>query len=138
MLEAFELLMNAITSTPTLLAPISAGQPVNVSSDLQRTDLNKFLADEYSLLVRINGDSVTGCGIEPGDWVILSRSREPKTNDIIIASVNGEYTIKRLIDTPRRGLRLVPANPNYKERHLCDEDDCEILGVVTTIIKKFV
>lgn len=138
MLEVFEIMTNTHTFIASLLAPVSAGEPVNVSSELSKVDLNQLLGEGHCLLLRIHGDSMTVCGIDPGDMVILSRTREPKTDDIVIASVDDEYVIKKLVNTPQRGLRLVAGNSAYKDRCICDEDDCEILGVVTTVIKKFV
>lgn len=75
-----------------------------------------------------------------GDFVMLDRLRQPSAGDIVVARLNGGYTIKRhkLNDgRGNQGLYLVPCNSGnstYKTRKITKKDDYEIIGVVTFII----
>jgi SOS-response transcriptional repressor LexA len=62
--------------------------------------------------VRLSGDSMKGAGLYDGDILVVDRSLEPKHNDIVIAILDGELTVKRLY---RQGtlVQLRPANPRY-------------------------
>jgi SOS regulatory protein LexA len=89
---------------------------------------------ESSFLLKVSGDSMTGEGIREGDLVIVEKGREPKNGDIVIAEVDGEWTMEYFI---RKGKTIVleAANPKYppiKPRaELC------LGGVVTAVIRKY-
>ena len=62
--------------------------------------------------MRVQGDSMSGAGISDGDLLVVDRSLRPADGDVIIASVDGDFTVK----TYRRdkdGIRLEPATPAY-------------------------
>ena len=69
-------------------------------------------------------------GIHDGDLLIIDRSIKPKNNDIVIAALNGELTVKKIgyIDG---NLHLIPGNPNYKPFNVESIPDFEIWGIVT-------
>jgi len=138
-LIAYALSMKSDTSIPTLLARIPAGHRHELESHFERVDLNKMLTGNKPnhLLLHIEGDSMDG-DIGDGDWVVMSRDREPKHNDVIVAQLNSEFTIKRFQTKygHRHGLFLVPTNGSYATTEVTEQDDYEILGVVVYIIKK--
>lgn len=137
-LIAYALSMKSKTSIPTLLTHhIPAGLGREIESHFERIDLNKMLAGDNDLLLHVEGDSMDNV-VCNDDWIILSREREPKPNDVVVARLNGEYSIKRhkLKHKGRNGLFLVPANGSYKTTEVTEQDDYEILGVVVYIIKK--
>ncbi len=76
-----------------------------------------------------------GAGIFDGDLLVVDRAFKPKTGDIVIACVNGDFTVKRL-----RIIKNVAAlhadNPDYAPIPLADLTDAVIWGVVTYVIKK--
>ena len=77
-------------------------------------DLNELLVKRpaATYFVRVEGDSMIGAGIHDGDLLVVDRSLSPASGDVIIASVDGDFTVK----TYRRdkdGIRLEPANPSY-------------------------
>lgn len=134
---AYEINKNSTLTTPVLIAKISAGEPLPAESLIERVDLNDlFTSSEVCLLVRVVGNSMQDVPIFSGDWVMLDRLRHPEVGQIIIAKINGEFTIKRhkTQDNGKRGLFLVPCNRNYKSIKVKPQDDYEILGVVTLII----
>ncbi len=77
-----------------------------------------------------------GAGIEEGDILVVDRSIRPSNNMIVIAAVNGELTVKRLIR--RDGtIQLIPDNPRYKAIDFTPSSDLRIWGVVTAAVKRF-
>jgi len=80
-----------------LLGSIKAGFPSPAEEELIDTlSLDEFLIQkpESSYLVKVTGDSMIEAGIRPGDLVIVERGRNPKSGDVIIAQVDGEWTLK--------------------------------------------
>lgn len=131
-----------ITSTPLWLDVCSwkvpAGFPSPAADHTQeRIDLNKQLIrnKEATYIFRVKGDSMTGAGIYEGDALLVDRSMDPKHNNIVIAQLNNEFTVKRLY---RRGgvVKLIAENPIYPPRLIKEEDDFIVWGVVTNNIHK--
>jgi DNA polymerase V len=89
-----------------------------------------------TFFMRVAGDSMTGAGIFDGDLLVVDRSLEASPGDIVVAVLNGEFTIKRL---RRNGssIELVPENPKYRKITLSEGMDLEIWGVVTGTYKCF-
>lgn len=92
-------------------------------------DIDRYLIDRpnSTFLVRVKGDSMKDAGILQGDIVAVDRSREAKNGDIVIASLEGDVTIKYL-DLSGLSPRLLPANETYPPIALAA--DSLILGVV--------
>jgi DNA polymerase V len=117
---------------------IPAGFPSPAADHAQeRIDLNKQLIrnKEATYIFRVKGDSMTGAGIYEGDALLVDRSMDPKHNNIVIAQLNNEFTVKRLY---RRGgvVKLVTENPIYPARLIKEEDDFVVWGVVTFNLHK--
>ena len=101
-------------------------------------DLNEFLIKRpaATYFVRVEGDSMIGAGIHDGDLLVVDRSLRPASGDVIIASVDGDFTVK----TYRRdkdGVRLEPANPAYPIIHIKKGQELDYLGKVTACIHQF-
>ena len=84
-----------------------------------------------TFFVRVTGESLTGIGILPDDYLAVDRSHTPHHGDVVIALVQGSFTAKRYLCTPQQGVELAAANPNYP--NVPWEDGCEIWGVVTSV-----
>ena len=82
--------------------------------------------------MRVAGDSMIGAGIFDGDLLVVDRSIEAQSGDIVVAVLNGEFTIKRY---RRNGstIELVPENTKYRKITLSEGMELEIWGVVTAI-----
>ena len=120
-----------------MVGEIAAGFPSPAEEELR--DVISF--DEYlitrpdsSFILAVSGDSMTGAGIMEGDLVIVERDREPLNGDIVIAEVDGEWTIKYL-RKEGRNIILVAANQKYKT--IRPKSDLRIGGVVTAVIRKY-
>lgn len=120
-----------------LIANISAGVPLEVASDIERIDAQTFLTrgSDACLLIKVSGESMVDL-IKNGDWIVLDRSKEPHPGDVVLANLNGSFTLKRhkLNDGGRRGLYLVPANALYDSIQVTAIDSYEIVGVVINVI----
>ncbi len=100
-------------------------------------DLNEHLIEhkESTFFVQATGDSMIGAGIQEGVLLVVDRALEARHNDIVIAVVDGELTVKRL--EKRRGkIRLIAENPAYEPIEFKDGQELVVWGVVTSIIQK--
>ena len=126
-------------SLPLFVGGVSAGfpSPAEDYTD-QKLDLNELLIKNpaATFFVRVDGDSMTGAGIHHDDILVVDRSRQAVNRDIVIAVLDGELTVKRLIRQDRCG-RLVAENPDYPSIEIGSEDSCEIWGVVTSVVHQF-
>ena len=82
-------------------------------------------------LVRAGGDSLTGVGIFDGDVLVVDRADPALPGDVVIALVEGEFTVKVLRYGSDGRPMLLPANPEYPAIILQDGEQLEIWGVVT-------
>jgi DNA polymerase V len=103
----------------------------------QRLDLNDHLVNHpaATFFVRVQGHSMQGASINDGDLLIVDRAIDPVDGKVVIAAVNGELTVKRLM--LRNGQAwLQPENPAYAPLEIIEGLDCVIWGVVTNVIHK--
>ncbi len=124
---------------PLVSAKVSAGFPSPAENYIEETlDLNKHLIKNppATFLVRVDGDSMINAGIHPGDIIVVDRSVEAKNNDVIIAIVDGQFTVKRL-SVKNDKVALIPENPNYQAIYILDEMEFEVWGKVISVIHKF-
>ena len=117
---------------------VPAGFPSPAADHSQkRIDLNEHLIrnKEATFLFRVKGDSMVGAGIYEGDTLLVDRSVEPKHNSVVLAVINGEFTVKRLY---RRGgvVKLVAENPLYPPRVIKPDEELSVWGVVTFNLHK--
>ena len=101
----------------------------------QRIDLNKLVIRHPSAtyFVRAAGDSMSGAGIGNGDLLVVDSAKNAQHGDIVIAAVDGEFTVKRLQTHP--SVMLIPENPSYRPIQFSGEDSLDIFGVVTHSLK---
>jgi len=117
---------------------VSAGFPSPAEDYVDRgLDLNEHLIThpEATFFVRVEGESMVNAGINSGDILIVDRAMEPNNKKIVIAVVDGEFTVKRFIKEDSKIL-LVPENPDYTAIDICSGSELEIWGVVTYVIHK--
>lgn len=121
---------------PLFLESVSAGFPSPADDYLEdRLDLNEYLVRHPSatFFVRVTGDSMMDAGIYSGDILVVDRSLAPKDNNIVIAVINGELTVKRL-QMLKNKIYLLPENRNYEPIEITEEMNFEVWGVVSTVI----
>ena len=128
--------INPLVGVP-LAGEVSAGFPSPAEEELR--DVISF--DEYlitkqeeSFLLKVDGDSMIGAGIMPDDLVLVERGREPKTGDIVIAEVDGAWTMKYFHKNGKE-VYLEAANPKYPRIKPLAE--LRLGGVVTAVVRKY-
>lgn len=118
------------------LSPVPAGFPSPASDYIDKSiDLNEILIKNKvaTFLVRALGDSMIEAGIFSGDILIIDKSITPANKNIVVAILNGEFTVKRFIKDGNK-IFLQPENKKYRNIEISDEDDFKIWGVVTFVI----
>jgi DNA polymerase V len=101
----------------------------------ERIDLNKELIKHplATFIVECEGTSMINAFIPPRANLLVDRSLTPKNGDIVLAVVNGEFTVKFLKKNEYKCF-LVPANKKYQEIEVTGEMEMQVWGVVTSII----
>lgn len=85
--------------------------------------------------MRVAGDSMVGLGIFDGDLLVVDRAMPATHGSVVIAVVDGEFTVKQLINT-EHGQLLRAAHPDYPDVHIRPEQDLSIWGVVQWNVHK--
>lgn len=130
---------NAVIHSPQVMYStlVAAGLPAPTEDYSEgKIDLNEHLLHnpESTFFVRVSGDSMIDVGIHPGDLLIVDRSLRPSSGRIIIAVINGELTVKRLLKRDNNRLFLMPENINYPAIEITEDMAFMIWGVVTNVI----
>ncbi len=123
-------------SCPLFIAPVVAGFPSPADDYVERgLDLNEFLVahPQATFFARVRGNSMEGVGIHDGDTLVVDRAIAAKDGQVVIALVNGEFTVKRLKRT-KKGLLLVAENPSFSAIPVTPDLAFEVWGVVTFVI----
>ena len=117
---------------------IQAGFPSPAQDYISETiDLNQELIHHpaSTFYGRVDGNSMIGEGIEPGDILVIDRSIEPADGDLAVCCVDGEFTLKR-ISLCENQIWLIPSNEMYDPILVTPENKFEVWGVVTYTIKR--
>lgn len=123
-------------TAPLFFSPVQAGFPSPAEDFLEQAlDLNEHLIQHpaATFFVRVSGESMKGAGIQNNDLLIVDRSLEATDGCIVVAVINGEFTVKRL-HMHQKEVRLEAENPNFPPISIPEGADFQIWGVVTTII----
>jgi DNA polymerase V len=127
---------------PLFSSKVTAGLPSAADDHIEkRLDPNGFLIDDQdaTFFVTIQGYSMMDTGLLPGDKAVIDRSKVAKMGDIVLAMVNGEFTIKQLGKTKAGNPRLLPANSSgqFLPIEITEDMQFEIWGVVTGSFRRF-
>lgn len=100
-------------------------------------DLNELLVKRpaATYFVRVQGDSMEGKGIYEGDLLVVDRSLDPRDGDVVIAAVDGEFTVKTLRKKAGK-VGLQAANPKYPTIVLKGVSELRLFGKVTAVIHR--
>jgi DNA polymerase V len=122
---------------PFALASVPAGFPSPADEYLDRPlDFNELLIAHpaATFAVRVVGNSMTGAGIFPGDIAVVDRAVTASDGSIILAILDGEFTVKRY--RKRNGAAwLEAANPDYEAIPLTEDRDFQVWGVIKNCIR---
>lgn len=129
--------------TSTLALPlfahgVCAGFPSPADDYLAGTlDLNEYLVahKEATFFLRVKGHSMIGAGIHDGDLLVVDRALAPAHRSVVIAVVDGEFTVKRLCKRGGR-ISLLPENPDFAPIEFNEGQELQIWGVVTSVVHR--
>ena len=119
--------------------PLVGHAPAGFASPATELLEDALTIDEYlvehpssTVLIQVKGDSMVGAGINDKDMLVVERNSNPDIGEIVVAIVDGDFTVKYL-QTDRRGFYLQPANEHYSD--IRPEGSLEIFGVVVGVFR---
>jgi len=123
---------------PLLSVPVPAGFP-SPATDFAEDSLNldDYLIEhqEATFFVRVTGNSMTGFGIHDGDLLVVDRSKTPADRQIIVAVIDGAFTVKQLCRIPD-GVLLRSHGSGHGDILVSEEQELTVWGVVRWAIHK--
>ena len=122
-----------------IVHPLSAGFPSPAGDYAEDgLDLNTYLIQNKpaTFMFTVRGESMIVAGIHDGDKVVVDRALKPQHKDIVVAVVNGEYTIKRLFKYKGR-IELCPENPDFPSITFSEGQELQIWGVVVGVVRRY-
>ena len=123
---------------PLLTSRVEAGFPSPADDHVERTlDLNEELITHpaATFFLRASGRSMQGAGIHDGDLLVVDRSVPSDEGTVVVAVVDGDFTVKRLQRT-HGGMILAAEHPDYPPIPIGSETDVRIWGVVTWVLHR--
>ena len=130
-------LLPKLTGTVRILGSIAAGFPTQEEEqEAEAVTLDDYLVKnpDRTFMLTVRGDSMIDAGILPGDIVLVEKGPRPGQNDIVVARVDDEWTLKYYV-RDAAGVRLEPANAKYK--FIRPKHSLEIGGIVRAVIRKY-
>jgi len=117
-----------------ILGRVTAGQPVLAIEEIEGyIPYDNTGSTGVYFALRVEGESMINAGINDGDYVIIRKQQTAHENEIVVALIEDEATVKRLSYEGRQ-IWLMPENPRYEP---IDGNDCEILGVVKALYRRY-
>ena len=119
------------------LGTVVAGYPTPAEEELLDTvTLDEYLIQnkEKTYMLRVQGDSMIDAGILPGDLVLVEWQKDAKSGEIVIAQVDGEWTMKTY---RKRGKKVVLEAANTHYEHVIPKEELRIVAVVKAVIRKY-
>lgn len=129
------------TGCPLLATPVPAGFPSPAADFVeQHLSLDEHLIEhpEATFFVRVSGHSMTGFGIHDGDLLVVDRSRTPTSHSIVVAVVDGQFTVKQLNFLPNGYLLRGQSHKAsvQKDLFVSPDQDFTVWGVVCWTIHR--
>ncbi|MGE4293909.1 MAG: LexA family protein [Desulfovibrio sp.] len=124
---------------PMYGARVAAGFPSPADDYVEKSlDLNEYLVGNpaATFMVRVGGDSMRDAGILDGDVLVVDRSRDPVPGRIVVAVLDGELTVKRLLFRAGSYV-LAPENPAYSPIVVGPEQELHVWGVVAGVVRRY-
>lgn len=137
-MHAKKIVSSAYRPLPYFDVGVAAGFPSPADDHLERPlDLHELLVEHpaATFFVRARGDSMVGAGIQSGDMLIVDRSLHAASGAIVVARIDGEFTVKRFVQEKKR-IRLVAEHPGFPPIEVTQDSDFQVWGVVTYVIHR--
>ena len=120
-----------------MLGTVEAGFPTHVDAqDLETIKFEDWLIGDTNatFMLKVSGNSMIDAGICAGDFVIVERGKDPKQNDIVLAEVDGAWTLK-YYKKDKSGIYLEPANKSFKS--IRPKNELNIAATVVALVRKY-
>ena len=134
--RALSILESKITNQLPLLGIVSAGMPVEVFDNIEYMTAPKAYCKKDNFMLRVDGDSMIEDGILNGDYIIAKKINIAQPGDTVIASIDGEATLKRFY-IGSNGVELHPRNSKYNIIHIEENDELIIQGKLVAVIREY-
>ena len=123
-----------------IIGRVAAGQPILAQERIEDTvQVDSFLLGTNKRVygLKVQGDSMIGDGILPGDYVFVKKQLQADDGEIVVAMIDDEATVKRMFREGKR-IRFQPSNPRMAPIYVAEEDfrSTMILGVVVGVYRK--
>ncbi len=120
-----------------LLGRVAAGQPIEEIEGGDTLEVpDSFVRRRNSFVLQVSGESMVGEGILDGDYIVVEEKPQPDNGDMVVASIDGEATVKRFYRESDGTVRLQPANADFDPIVLHD-GDLQMRGVVVAVLRKY-
>jgi len=119
-----------------LIGTVTAGSPILAEENIERQiTIPRYLVRSYApcFVLRVQGYSMIRAGILDGDYVVVHSTNQAKNNDVVVALVGNEVTVKRLVTTGMQSY-LKAENPQYND--IYPQEDWSIQGKVLALIRE--
>ncbi len=119
-----------------LLGKITAGRPIERVEDDESIKVPSHMVRKDTYALKVSGHSMIDDNIQDGDIVIIERKLSAENGQSVVALINNEQVTLKKFYIEADGIRLQPANPDM-DPILLKNEEVEVLGVVTGVIRKF-
>ena len=134
--RALSVLESKIQNQLPLLGVVSAGNPVDVFDNIEYVNAPEVYCQKNNFMLRVDGDSMIEDGILNGDYIIAKKIQVAQPGDTVIASIDGETTLKRFY-IGSNGIELHPRNSKYNIIHIEENDELIIQGKLVAVIREY-
>lgn len=134
--RALSVLESKIQNQLPLLGVVSAGNPVDVFDNIEYINAPEAYCKKNNFMLRVDGDSMIEDGILNGDYIIAKKIQIAQAGDTVIASIDGETTLKRFY-IGSNGIELHPRNSKYNIIHVEEEEEFIIQGKLVAVIREY-
>jgi len=134
--RALSILESKIQNQLPLLGVVSAGNPVDVFDNIEYINAPEAYCQKNNFMLRVDGDSMIEDGILNGDYIIAKKIQIAQAGDTVIASIDGETTLKRFY-IGSNGIELHPRNRKYNIIYVQEEEEFIIQGKLVAVIREY-
>ena len=134
--RALSILESKIDNQLPLLGVVSAGIPLEMFDNKEYVDVPAMYCKRNNFVLKVDGDSMIEDGILNGDYIIAKKIEVAQPGDTVIASIDGEATLKRFY-IGSNGIELHPRNKKYNVIHVNEEDELRIQGKLIAVIREY-
>ena len=134
--RALSILESKINNQLPLLGVVSAGMPLEMFDDVEYIEAPKTYCKKDNFMLKVDGDSMIEDGILNGDYIIAKKVNIAQPGDTVIASIDGEATLKRFY-IGSNGVELHPRNNKYNIIYVNEEDELIIQGKLVAVIREY-